>query len=258
MGAVRVVEQPMRVVATEDVVAVVAIAGSSSGDGGGLGPRGATGPTGPTGPTGATGSTGPAGTAGPTGATGPAGSAGATGSTGATGPVGATGAAGDPASGGWPVRELIIGHLPVKAESGFDNLGIPAGGASTGITPFGTRYSDDVNGSWVEWYVALAAGTYALELHSWSYDATGILKFSLDDGGGLVDIDAAPYNAATAHADTFDALGTLSNKIVMVADDLVIPADGVYTLRATVDGKNASSTGYGTNIVYIALQRNAA
>ena len=169
--------------------------------------------------------------------------------------TGASGADGNP--GGWPVSQLIAGHLTPKAQFHFDNLTQAESGSNSGVIPFGTRYSRNEDGVWIEHDVALAAGTYTMEFHTWKYEATGILRFSLDngDGGGLVHIDAAPYNASRSTIDTFSEGADGSNSVIVVTNTLTIPADGVYTLRTAVEGKNAGSTGYGTNFVYVFFQR---
>jgi hypothetical protein len=167
-----------------------------------------------------------------------------------------TDSGGDPdVHAGWPVNQLIIGHQTPKAQSNFDNVNPAQPGEPAGSTPFGSRYSDDADGAWIEWDVALAAGTYTLEFHGWQFGGTGILRFALNDGDGLVNIDAAPYNASGSTVDQYTGGAGNSFFLATIADDLVIPADGVYTLRATVTGKNASSSGFVTNILNIQLQR---
>jgi len=157
------------------------------------------------------------------------------------------------AAGGWPIREFIVGYHRPKAESNFDNVTPPDGGSANGIIPFGTRFSDNADGAWVEWFVALAAGTYALNVKGWPYNGSGILVFSLDG----TDIDAAPYNASSAAYDTYANPGGAYTPAFEVCADLVIPASGIYTLRATVTGKNASSSGFATNVVYVELNKQS-
>jgi hypothetical protein len=152
-------------------------------------------------------------------------------------------------TGGWPVREFITAYHRPKAESGFDNVAPADGAGSNGVTPFGVRTSDNANGSWIEWFVSLKAGTYALNVRGFPYNGAGILTFSLNG----TDIDQAPYNAASASSDQYSGVADGFAAADEVCSDLEIPADGVYVLRATVDGKNGSSSGFATNLVYVAL-----
>lgn len=103
--------------------------------------------------------------------------------------------------------------------------------------------SSNGNGAWIEWELGLAAGEYALSLSILTYNAAGILVWSLDDGDGAVNIDQAPYSASGASNDTYSADVT-DFVYANVATDITIPADGYYTLRATVTGKNASSSAF--------------
>lgn len=120
------------------------------------------------------------------------------------------------------------------------------------MLPFGNRFSDNTNGAWVEWYVALAAGTYALSFRGYAYDGSGVLTFSLNGTA----INAAPYSASAAIVDTYAAV---SDQFFQheVCDDLTIPTSAVYVLHATVTGKNASSSGFATNVIFVALNRVA-
>lgn len=152
--------------------------------------------------------------------------------------------------GGWPVRETIFAYLHPKANTDYDNVNTSN---FSNVQPFGTRYSDNTDGAWVEWYVSLMAGTYSIHFRGISYDGSGILVFSLNG----TDITAAPYNASNATVDTYSASPNdfFESEI---ASDLIIPASGVYVLRATVTGHNVSSSGFATNFVALALDRIAA
>lgn len=151
--------------------------------------------------------------------------------------------------GGWPTRALIVAYETPKAESGFAHVNAASSGESAGVAPFGTRFYDNADGSWVEWYVALGVGIYSLALKSYLYDGSGIVEFSIDG----TPIDEAPYGASGASVDTYSGASNSFSAQQIVADDLTIPASGLFTLRATVNGKNASSTGFVTNVCYVSL-----
>jgi len=93
-------------------------------------------------------------------------------------------------------------------------------------------------------------GTWTLDLRGFAYNAGGILAFSLDGTA----ITAAPYNASAATVDTYSA-SPLQFFQTEVCHDLTITTGGVYTLRATVTGKNASSSGFATNVLFVYLSR---
>jgi hypothetical protein len=160
----------------------------------------------------------------------------------------------DPA--GWPVRELIYGYHRPKAELNFDNVTNPGGTPpiEQGNIPFGNRNCDDTINSWIEWYVSLMAGTYALAFSGFSYSGSGILTFALNG----TNINSSPYNASSATLDTYAAGSGNAFYQQEVCSNLVIPTSKVYVLRATVTGKNASSSGYATVIDAIALNRIGA
>jgi hypothetical protein len=158
--------------------------------------------------------------------------------------------------GGWPIREFIVCNTPPKAQSNFDN--VAADIQSQYVGPFGVVTSDNTNGSWIEWDVALKSGTYALSVKGWGHSGGGILVFSLNDGGGADDIDDAPYSASGNSYDGYDASGDATENPFAVASDITIPDDGIYTLRATVTGKNASSSGHATNLCWMLIQRMGA
>jgi hypothetical protein len=149
---------------------------------------------------------------------------------------------------GWPSSEFIVAYMPPKAESNFDNLSVPQS-AEEGCAPFGSRYSDNADGAWVEWYVSLAAGTYMISCKPFAHQAAGIISFSLN---GTV-ITSDPYNASAATFDTYSATDNNYAPATTIASDLIIPESGQYVLRATVSGKNASSSGYSTVLVYLYL-----
>ena len=160
-------------------------------------------------------------------------------------------------SGGWPVRDLIVAYNRPKAESNFDNVSLPSADVASGlgIIPFGVRFSDNTNGAWVEWYTSLGAGTYALTLKGFSFTGGGILAFSLDG----VAIDQPPHDASSATVDTYADSGASGQFFqAEVCHDLTIDTSAVYVLRATVTGKNASSSGFVCDIVYVALDMVAA
>ena len=160
--------------------------------------------------------------------------------------------------GAWPVEAIIYAAFPAKAHSNYGTVSTTfddTEGHTLGVSPFGVRTSSDTNGAWVEWYVALRAGTWALTFRGWDHSNGGILVFSLNG----TDIDDSPYDASSASYDTRSMVppfGTDSDlaPAQTVCTDLVIPESGLYTLRATVTGKNELSGGYTSNINYIALR----
>ena len=132
----------------------------------------------------------------------------------------------------------------------------PAGGD----VPFGTRFqaSAPTAGPWIMFALSLRAGTYSLTLVSFTYDGGGIVSFSLDRlGSTLTDIDAAPYNASNADADTYSA-APVSNAEIVVCSDLVIPADADYSVRATITAKNPASSGFVSNLNALIFHRLTA
>jgi hypothetical protein len=112
-------------------------------------------------------------------------------------------------------------------------------------------YYSGANGDWVEYLVSLAAGTWAVQVYGNVFNGAGIGTFSLDG----TDIDQAPYLAASASFDQYNAAA--QNLIQDVCSDLTIPADGSYTLRITCSGKNASSSGYQLSLYWFTLARVA-
>lgn len=153
--------------------------------------------------------------------------------------------------GGWPVRELIFATTKPKANNNFDTLSA----GTSDVPPMGVVTSDNTDGSWIEWYVALMDGTYSLAVKGFDWSGGGILVFSLNG----TNIDGSPYNASGNSYDGYSAGG--SGDILLprsVADDITIPTSAVYVLRATVTGKNASASGFATNLAVVALDRIAA
>lgn len=152
--------------------------------------------------------------------------------------------------GGWPVEAFIVGFPVPKNQTNFDNVGDPSGEAPI----FGTRFSDNTNGSWIEWDVALAEGTWCLDVKSWEHDAAGILVFSLDG----TDLTDAPFSASGDSYDTYAASSQPNSPPERIAANITVADSGVYALRATVTGKNASSSGHTTNLIWLSMRRVGA
>lgn len=155
----------------------------------------------------------------------------------------------DPGGGLTPSFALALVHPEPRAHLGYDT--------QAGEGPFGCRFPTNVDGNWIEMDVVLAAGEYAVQLCAPSASYAPIVTLALNDGDGLVNIDDPPYNASAATVDLYSG-SELSTFIYDVCDDLTIPADGVYAVRITTTGKNASSSGYFANPKHIAFQRHGA
>lgn len=133
--------------------------------------------------------------------------------------------------------------------------------APAGDYPWGTVYNSAQNDR-RQWALSLRAGTWRVTLRTWTYDGGGIFTFYINhwgDGPTHADdlLTASPYSAGGATADTYSVAST-RNVEVEVCDDLTIPEDGDYALLIAVDTKNASSSGYASNVEAIVLERIGA
>lgn len=124
--------------------------------------------------------------------------------------------------------------------------------------PFGTHYPSNAPaaGPWIIFATPLRAGTYRVTLVSYAYGGGGILTFSLSRLAQttFTPLTGSPYNASGATADTYSA-AAVANKQLVVCNDLVIPADDDYAIKLDITGKNASSSGFVTNVNALILER---
>lgn len=105
-----------------------------------------------------------------------------------------------------------------------------------------TLYSDNANGRWVEYQVWIPAGTWSFDLLSYRFSSQGIVDISLD-GSEVGSIDLYSGSSQLNYKST--------------ATGIVVPETKIYTLRMTVDGKNASSSSYGFQYVGMQFRRTA-
>ena len=107
----------------------------------------------------------------------------------------------------------------------------------------GILQSPNSNGAYVEWEVLLDAGTWALD---------AIYRSRAD--GGKSDITLG--GAAVVTIECYSA-GTLNN-VVSTTTGITVASTGYYALRATTNGKHASSTGYFVSYNLLVLRRTGA
>jgi hypothetical protein len=126
-----------------------------------------------------------------------------------------------------------------KSTSGFT----PTRGQNSGRLGGGAMYQGTpANGDWIEWEVLLDAGTWALDL-IWARDPSlGIVDFTL---------------GATA-VGTQDMYGGAASNAVTTFSGIAVASAGTYALRATINGKNASSSNYYMVIQLLTLRRTGA
>lgn len=101
---------------------------------------------------------------------------------------------------------------------------------------------DSEDGDYMEWFVNLAAGTYNLTVVYRQATTSPIVDYKLDG------VTVA----------TVDQYGAAAENTVASATGITVAADGNYTLRALVNGKNASSTDYYMQTKTITLTRTGA
>jgi hypothetical protein len=197
-----------------------------AGPAGPAGPRGGVGPTGPQGPAGAHGSDG---------GTGPQGEQGQQGPQGAQGPQGPAGPPGAAADSPAPWVVTIDPLLPPFSETGFDRL------YHNGFAYHnGYRGAAGAVGATASWKVALAPGTYALDLLYVAWPDAGIMSWSLD-GSPIGSVDG--YDAAGE----FNRAASLPGIVVTGAD--------VKTLTVTMATRNDASAEYAAYIEAMQLRR---
>jgi hypothetical protein len=201
---------------------------------------GVTGPAGPPGSAGPTGPQGPAGPRGSDGATGPQGERGQQGPQGAQGAQGAQGPAGPPgadADSPAPWVVTIDPLLPPFSQDNFDRL------YHNGFAYHnGYRGANGAAGATASWKVALAPGTYALDLLYVAWPDAGIMSWSLD-GSPIGSIDG------------YDAAGEFNRPASLPG--IVVTGTEVRTLTVTMATKNDSSPDYAAYIEAMQLRRVA-
>lgn len=141
-----------------------------------------------------------------------------------------------------PYQVQIWGVLPVNAEQDASDF---ARAWNSGSMGNGAGYISAANaedGDYITWTVSLAAGTYAL---TWAY---------------LRDTDKAIiyWDLDTTNIASQDTYGTYLDDQVVETTGITVASDGSYTLKARINGKNASSSDYGIGIQWACLTRTGA
>ena len=195
------------------------------------------GPAGPPGDVGPTGPKGPAGARGSDGATGPQGEQGPQGQQGAQGPQGPAGPPGAPADSPAPWVVTIDPLLPPFSQDNFDRLYQNGSAYHNGY-----RGSSGAANATASWKVALAPGTYVLDLLYVAWPDAGIMSWSLD-GNPIGSIDG------------YDAAGELNRSASLPG--IVVTGTDVKTLTVTIATKNDASPEYRAYIEAMQLRRVA-
>ncbi len=122
----------------------------------------------------------------------------------------------------------------------------------TNVTGWGYTYASNyyracawyhtTNLSYCEYKVYLAKGTYTLKTNTNKGGDRGILKIYID-------------NVLVATHDTYSAAQALA--VIDTTTDIVIAQSGIKTIKIEINGKNASSTGYGMLFNDLNLTRTA-
>lgn len=100
-----------------------------------------------------------------------------------------------------------------------------------------------VDGGYAEWQVATASGTFTL-FALYTTD-NYVAKFQMSIDGANVGALTDGYTAGAVHNNIYSATGlTLT--------------EGVHTIRISVNGKNASSSGYRVPVAWFSLERTGA
>lgn len=122
----------------------------------------------------------------------------------------------------------------------FEAGGTPGRTQASGASGGGYLNSVDADGTYLGWKVCVAAGTYTLTLVYPKTTTRGKLQMSVDgvDVGTLLDA----YNGSTTYNNVHTATG-------------IALTEGPHTVRITVNGKNASSTGYRIGAQWLSLER---
>lgn len=114
-----------------------------------------------------------------------------------------------------------------------------------GTEAWGYRFfqnTSNTDGDGLNFKVYLAKGTYTLKL-------LGVTS----DSYGIIDIDIDGTEVAT---DDWYSSSMVSD-IVKTHTDITISESGIKTVTLRVDGKNASSSGYYTKVLFITLYKTA-
>lgn len=135
------------------------------------------------------------------------------------------------------------GHINIDINSFTATAGTWALSGSSAYYSYATVSNPTAgNGDKITFKVFLAEGTYKIyALHAKSAGA-GILQFALD-ATDIYQIDE--YNATT------------QNNVTSSSSAFAVTRAGIYTFSARVNGKNASSAGYGVTLHQISLVRTA-
>lgn len=139
-------------------------------------------------------------------------------------------------------RQDVMGWSSVDGSSGITYTRTQSSGYLGGGTGGDSGAADADDGDYQEWVVNLAAGTYTLTSVYVRGTDRGIVRWSLD-GTSL---------------GTIDNYGSAQNNTVTEITGITVAADGNYTLRAAVDGKNASSTDYRSTQQSVTMTRTGA
>jgi hypothetical protein len=154
--------------------------------------------------------------------------------------VGATALTGTPAAGKVPVATSATAAewaavYPTSATIWHDQAKVITGNAllrnldNNQYFQIYTYQNAAANGDVFEHTVALAAGTYTFEVLGLTANSRGIIDWTL---GGV---------ALVTGQDWYSAALTYN---VIKSNSVTVATSGVYTLRGTINGKNASSTAY--------------
>lgn len=139
-----------------------------------------------------------------------------------------------------PRRIEIVPWGYWKATSGFSVVRLQSASYLGG----GSIYqSGPANGDWIEWDVLLDAGTWALDVICQRRENRGIIDYSIDG----VEVGSHDQYGASA---AYNQIATFSG--------ITVGTTGIHTLRATVDGKHASSSNYYFVLSLLTLRRTGA
>lgn len=101
--------------------------------------------------------------------------------------------------------------------------------------------------------VTLGKGTWTLEMMYTSVNYGGQVTFKFYDGTTETPVGDSPYNGSASIIDTYDSIEDFNLRSQITG--IVIPRNGIYRLKAIVEGKNASSDGYQVGMQRLTLWR---
>lgn len=140
-------------------------------------------------------------------------------------------------------RQDVLGWSSVDGSSGMTYTRFQSSSRLGGGVGAHASTADADDGDYMEWFVNLAAGTYTLtHIYNQSTDR-GIVRWSLD-GTSVGTVDC--YGAVA----TFNTVGSITG--------ITVAADGNYTLKGAIDGKNASSSDFFLDVQSVTLTRTGA